>query len=140
MQKQTASVRSNGRPPDPEVSPRPKRRFFTGEYKMRILDEVDAARELGDVGAILRREGLYSSHLADWRKDRREGTLASMSKKRGRKPTKNPLSDENERLRRENVKLKARLAQAEVIIDVQKKVASILGIPLKTPDDEESGS
>ena len=143
MQKQTASVRSNGRAPDPEVSPRPKRRFFTGAYKIRILDEVDAAKkvgEVGDVGAILRREGLYSSHLADWRDDRREGTLASMSKKRGRKPTKNPLSDENERLRRENAKLKARLAQAEVIIDVQKKVASILGIPLKTPDDEESDS
>lgn len=141
MQKQTARTPMNGRAPDPEVLARPKRRFFTGEYKMRILDEVDAAKgDLGGVGAVLRREGLYSSHLAEWRKERRRGSLAAMSKKRGKKSTKNPLAEENERLRRENAKLQARLEQAEMIIDVQKKVASMLGIPLKTPDDDESGS
>jgi transposase len=140
MQKQTHGMPRNGRAPDPEVTARPKRRFFTGEYKMRILDEVDAAKEPGAVGAILRREALYSSHLAEWRKERRRGSIAAMSKKRGRKPTKNPLADEVERLRRENAKLKARLEQAEVIIDVQKKVASILGIPLKTSDDDASDS
>jgi transposase-like protein len=107
---------------------------------MGILDEVDRVDEPGAVGAILRREGLYSSHLTEWRKERLRGTLSALSKKRGRKPTKNPLADENGRLRRENVKLKQQLAQATVIIDVQKKVASLLGIPLKTPDDDESDS
>ena len=128
------------RQPDPEVSARPRRRWFAAEFKMGILDEVDRVDEPGAVGAILRREGLYSSHLTEWRKERLRGTLSALSKKRGRKPTKNPLADENERLRRENVKLKQQLAQAEVIIDVQKKVASLLGIPLKTPDDDESDS
>ncbi len=139
MQKQYAGSSSNGRAPDPEVSALPKRRTFTGEYKLRVLEEVDAAQADGEVGAILRREALYSSHLAAWRKERRRGSLVAMSKKRGR-PPKNPVNDELVRLRRENAKLKARLAQAEVIIDVQKKVASILGIPLNTPDDEESDS
>lgn len=123
-----------------EVSARPRRRSFTAEYKMRILAEVEGAKEHGAVGAVLRREGLYSSHLTEWRGGRHQGTLAALSKKRGRKSSKNPLTEEVERLRRENVKLKAKLAQAEVIIDVQKKVASLLGIPLKTSDDDESGS
>ncbi|MBK8941351.1 MAG: transposase [Polyangiaceae bacterium] len=108
---------------------------------MRILDETDRAGEKGvDIGAILRREALYSSHLAQWRKEREGGTLAALSKKRGPKPKKNPLADEVERLRKELASVKRQLAQAEVIIDVQKKVASLLGIPLKTPDDDESAS
>jgi transposase-like protein len=139
MEKHSNSKPPDG-PPDPEVTARPTRRTFTAEYKLRILDEVDAVKEHGDVGAILRREGLYSSHLTMWRKERRRGSVAAMSRKRGRKATKDPLVDENERLRRENAKLTARLAQAELIIDVQKKVASILGIPLKTIDDDRSGS
>jgi transposase-like protein len=126
--------------PDTEVSARPQRRKFTAEYKMRMLDEVDAAKQPGVVGIILRREGLYSSHLTEWRKERRRGAFAALSKKRGRKTHKNPLADELEQVRRENAKLKQRLAQAELIIDVQKKIASILGIPLKSRDDVGSAS
>ena len=131
---------SNGKAPDPEVSARPRRRTFTAKYKVDILKQVDAVTKPGGVGEILRREGLYSSHIAEWRNGRQRGTIAELSKKRGRKPTKSPLVDENERLRRENAKLKAQLAQAELVIDVQKKVASLLGIPLKTVDDDESDS
>lgn len=114
--------------------------MFTAAYKMSMLDEVDAAHEPGAIGAILRREAIYSSHLTEWRKERRRGAFTALSKKRGRKPLKSPLADENEQLRRENAKLKQRLAQAELIIDVQKKVASILGIPLKSLDDDGSAS
>ena len=116
MEKQVEVRQANGTAADPEVSARPRRRWFAAEFKMGILDEVDRVDEPGAVGAILRREGLYSSHLTQWRKERLRGTLSALSKKRGRKPTKNPLADENERLRRENVKLKQQLAQAEVII------------------------
>lgn len=141
MEKQTDIAPSSSRAPDPEVSARPRRRSFTAEYKMRILAETGAKDlAVGGVAAILRREGLYSSHLAEWRRGRQQGTLAALSKKRGRKSSRNPLAEEVERLQRENEKLKAKLAQAEVIIDVQKKVASLLGIPLKTPDDGESDS
>jgi transposase-like protein len=139
MEKQVEVRQPNGRAPDPEVSARPRRRTFTAEYKRDILKQVDGA-ERGDVGAILRREALYSSHLAEWRKERERGTLVALSKKRGPKPKKDPLVDENERLKRENEKLKKQLAQAAVIIDVQKKVASLLGIPLNTPETDESDS
>lgn len=140
MQKQIASGSpKSGRAPDPEVPPRPQRRTFTGEYKMRILDEVERARgQPGAITAILRREALYSSTLVQWRKERRRGSLEAMSKKRGRKPTRQPHADQLARLRRENAKLKERLAQAEVIIDIQKKISSMLGIPLTTSDDDEN--
>jgi transposase len=140
MEKQVEVRQPNGKAPDPEVSARPRRRTFTAEYKRDILKQVDDAAERGDVGAILRREALYSSHLAEWRKERERGTLAALAKKRGPKSKKDPLLDENERLKRENAKLKKQLAQAEVIIDVQKKVASLLGIPLNTPESDESDS
>lgn len=118
--------------PDPEVAAMPKRRKFTGRYKLEVLKQVDAAKdEAGAVGSILRREGLYSSHLTEWRKERDRGALAALEKKRGRKPTRSPLSDENEKLRREVAQLKRRLEQAETIIDVQKKISGMLGIPLK---------
>jgi transposase-like protein len=139
MEMEPEDRRANGRGPDPEVVARPRRRTFTAKYKLRILEEVDAA-EAGGIGAILRREGLYSSRVSQWREERRRGTLAALSKTRGRKPTKNPLSSEVERLRRELAKTQQKLAQAEVIIDVQKKVASLLGIPLKSLDDEGSAS
>lgn len=107
--------------PDPEVAAVPKRRKFTARYKLEILKQVEAAKEeAGAVGSILRREGLYSSHLTEWRKERDRGALAALERKRGRKPTRNPLSDENEKLRREVAQLKRRLEQAETIIDVQK--------------------
>src|SRR3954453_23802822 len=114
--------------PNPEVSAIPKRRTFTGEYKQRILKEVEACTEAGGIGAIVRREGLYSSHLTEWRKERDRGALSALGKKRGRKPTRNPLADEVENLRRDNAQLKRRLEQAELIIEVQKKLSSMLGL------------
>lgn len=126
--------------PDPEVLARPKRRHFSAKEKLRILKEADECREAGGIGKLLRREGLYSSHLTDWRRQRDEGALSALAKKRGRKPTRSPLVDENNRLRQENARLQRRLEQAEMIIEIQKKVASILGIPLKTLDSDGSGS
>jgi transposase-like protein len=124
--------------PSPEVAEKPTRRRFTAEYKLRILAEADACSEPGMLGELLRREGLYSSHLSTWRRHRDEGVLAGLTpKRRGRKANpKNPLADENERLRRENQRLKEQLRQAELIIDVQKKVSEMLDIPLKTPGGE----
>ena len=127
--------------PSPEVLERPVRRRFTVEYKVRILAEADACSEPGMLGELLRREGLYSSHLLTWRRQRDEGALAGLTpKRRGRKAKpKNPLADENRRLQRENERLKEQLRQAELIIDVQKKVSEMLSIPLKSPDGEEAG-
>lgn len=136
MDEPSAGGKANGKS-DTEVLARPRRRTFDAKYKMRILDETDRA---DDIGAVLRREALYSSHLTQWRKERQGGTLAALSKKRGPKPTKNPLADEVERLRKELAGVKQQLAQAEIIIEVQKKVASLLGIPLKTPDNDGSDS
>ena len=139
MDKHIESPLPNGKGPDPEVVARPQRRTFTAKYKLRVLDDVDAA-EPGGIGKILRREGLYSSRLSQWREDRRSGALAALSKKRGKKATRNPLADEVERLCHELSKTQQKLAQAELIIDVQKKVASLLGIPLKTLDDDRRAS
>lgn len=125
--------------PDPEVPEKPARRRFSAEYKLAILREAGACTEHGEIGALLRREGLYASNLTAWRKQRDQGSLNALSpSKRGRKPkTKNPLSDEVARLERENRKLKKCLDQAELIIDFQKKVAALLGIPLNQPPSEE---
>lgn len=126
--------------PDPAVTEKPVRRRFTAEYKLRILCEADRCIEPGQLGALLRREGLYSSHLTTWRKHRDEGTLAGLTpKRRGRKANPDaPLIAENERLKRETERLTARLRQAETIIEVQKKLSEILGIPL--PPVDNSGS
>jgi transposase-like protein len=125
--------------PSPEVLEKPVRRRFTVEYKAKILAEADACTEPGQLGELLRREGLYSSHVSNWRKQRDAGALAGLApRRRGRKARpKNPHSDENERLRRENQRLKEQLRQAELIIDVQKKVSEMLDIPLKTPNGDE---
>jgi len=124
--------------PSTEVREKPERRRFAAEYKLRILAEADCRTELGQVGELLRREGLYSSLLSTWRKQREEGVLAGLTpKRRGRKAKpKNPLAEEMARLRRENERLKTKLRQAELVIDVQKKVSEMLDIPLKHPDDE----
>lgn len=130
-----------GKPiPDPAVPERPVRRRFTAEYKLRILREADRCAQSGQLGALLRREGLYSSHLTTWRQQRDQGTLAGLApKRRGRKASPDaPLLAENERLKRENQRLTAKLRQAETIIDVQKKLSEILGVPLPSP--ESSGS
>jgi transposase-like protein len=127
--------------PNPEVSAIPKRRKFTAQYKLDILKQVDACKDQpGAIGAILRREGLYSSLLTLWRQERDRGALEALEKKRGRRATRSPLWDEVERLRRENAELKRRLEQAETIIDVQKKISSILGIPLKHTRSDGSDS
>ena len=134
------SEKKNGRStPDPEVPEKPQRRRFTAEYKLDILRRTDACVN-GEIGALLRCEGLYSSILTDWRRQRDDGTLAGLEpKKRGRKAKRrDPLAVENERLRRENERLQHRLMQAEVIIGVQKKLANVLGI--KLPTDDENGS
>ncbi len=134
-------ARGDVQPPETEVRPPLGRRRFTQSYKKRILAELDACNHFGEKGALLRREGLYSSHLGTWRRQREAGMLAGLRpKRRGRKPKpKNPLATENERLQRENQRLTEKLRQAEAIIDVQKKVSEILGIPLKAPDNEEAG-
>ncbi len=125
--------------PNPEVIERPVRRHFTAAYKQRILAEVDAASDSGAIGRLLRREGLYASHLTNWRKARGAAERAALEpKKRGPKASpKNPLQAENAKLKRENVQLNKKLQRAELIIDFQKKVSQILGIAL--PALEESG-
>lgn len=132
-----APAASNAKPiPDPAVSETPVRRRFTAEYKLRILREADGSTEPGQLGALLRREGLYSSHLSTWRQQRDEGTLAGLTPKhRGRKANPDaPWIAENERLKRETQGLAAKLRQAETIIEVQKKLSELLGIPLPSPE------
>jgi transposase-like protein len=122
--------------PDPEVVPRAKRRQFSGKYKLRILAEADQCTQRGEIGALLRREGLYSSHLTTWRKQRDRGQLEGLTpKKRGRKP--DPQAAELARLQRENERLQARLEQAETIIEVQKKLSQMLGLPPAERDENE---
>jgi transposase len=119
---------SPGNIPDPEVVPKAKRRKFSVEYKWRILQEADSCTEAGQVGALLRREGLYSSQLSTWRRQREEGLLEGLGpRKRGRK-RKDELEREVASLRRENERLRANLEQAEMIIEVQKKLSRLLGL------------
>jgi transposase-like protein len=124
--------------PNPEVVAKPTRRRFPAEYKQRILAEADRAKATpGATGALLRREGLYSSHLVDWRRTRAAGIRQALTPQpRGPKATRNPLADENAQLRRENQRLSEHLRKAELVIDVQKKVAALLGRPL--PEEEPS--
>jgi len=129
----TTGARGPEGAPDPEVTERAKRRRFTAEYKLRILREADACKGDGDLGALLRREGLYSSHLATWRRQRDEIAKAGLkARKRGPKPKAVDLRVK--RLERENARLKRQLEQAETIIDFQKKLSKLLGIELKAPD------
>jgi transposase-like protein len=116
-------------PPDPEVPERPERRKFTAEYKIKILAEADACETHGEIGALLRREGLYSSHLSRWRQRQRAGALGALSpKKRGPEPDPVvPFKKRINDLERENERLSKKLTQAETIIDVQKKVSGLLG-------------
>ena len=120
-------------PPDPEVSVRHLRRRFTTAYKLEILRKADACTRHGEVGALLRKEGLYSSHLVTWRQQRERGLTP---KKRGRKAV--PVDPQLKRLEQENRRLTTRLQKAEAVIDFQKKVAALLQIPLKPmPLDED---
>src|SRR4051794_21517671 len=117
--------------PDPEVPERlerARRRQFTVGDKLRILTEADAARTPGEIGALLRREGLYSSHLAGWRRQREEGILHALTPRRRGRPTSSPEQRELARLRQENERLGQRLAVAEAVIEIQKKVSVLLGL------------
>jgi transposase-like protein len=128
--------------PESATSPeRPKRRAFTAEYKLRIVREADAAVASGlegAVGELLRREGLYSSHLTEWRKQREGGSLAGLAaQKRVPKSRKNPLAEENAELKRELERTKDELVKANTVIDVQRKVAALLGETVPEPTEEE---
>jgi transposase len=124
---------------DPEVPERVRRRRFSASYKLRVLREADACRSnTGALGALLRREGLYSSHLTNWRRQRERGELEALQpRRRGRAPT-DPAAVELARLRRENERLSQQLATAETIIEIQKKVAGLLGSSLgsSTPAEQ----
>jgi transposase len=141
--RRTTGVAPIGAPmniPDPEVPEKKNRRKFTARYKLQILEQADACTALGEIGALLRREGLYSSNLTTWRKQREQGLLDALSpRKRGRKKLeKNPLSDEVARLQRETQRLRRKLQQAERIIEVQKKISEILGIPQDVSEESSS--
>jgi transposase len=138
--RRATGVFGNGAAPtDPEVPAKAKRRRFTTEYRLKILREADACKAPGDLGALLRREGLYSSLLSTWRRQREEGALIALrSRKRGPKPK--AVDPRVKQLEKENARLQRRLQQAEAIIEVQKKVAEILGIPLKSQPDDENES
>ena len=123
---------------DPEVTAKAKRRSFSAAYKTKILAEVEAAAGSGNIGEILRREGIYSSTLTGWRKERDAAIHSAFSQKRGPEPKNNPFTAENEKLRRRNQRLEEELRKAEIIIDVQKKVAMLLGRPLPPIPDSEN--
>jgi transposase len=126
---------SSGRGSDPEVLERAQRRRFTAEYKLRVLREADGCTQPGELGALLRREGLYSSHLTHWRRQRREGLR---SKKRGRKAKANAEQAKRlAELEKENERLRKRLRKVETLLDVQKKLSEVLGVPLRTNESDE---
>jgi transposase-like protein len=122
--------------PDPEVVPRAKRRTFTASYKLWVLEEADKCYKPGQIGALLRREGLYSSHLTTWRRQRKEGALSGLTpKQRGRKA--NEAAAELSALSKENARLRSQLQQAELIIEAQKKLSQALSLAMVEPKQEE---
>jgi len=123
--------------PDPAVEAKPKRRRFTAEYKLRLLREVERAKGPGEVGAILRREGLYSSHLVTWRRERDRVAKAGLAaRKRG--PQARAKDPRVQQLERENAKLRRQLQRVETMLEIQKKASELLGIPLNPPDSDEN--
>ena len=121
-----------------EVMAKPVRRRFTAEYKRGVLRQADACSGRGEVGALLRREGLYSSHLTQWRKQRERGEFEGLSRKRGPSPKpRNPLADKVRVLERENARLQRRAERAEGLVELQKKVSEILGIELKQSAEQD---
>ncbi|RZB35608.1 MAG: hypothetical protein SRB2_02905 [Desulfobacteraceae bacterium Eth-SRB2] len=126
-------------PPDPEVPEKKPRRKFTAKYKLRVLAEADTCTQPGQLGALVRREGLYLSNLATWRRQREKGILKAMApKKRGRKrKEKNPLTKKVAQLEKENRRLQQKLKKAELIIEAQKKMSEILGIAQNLDESDE---
>ena len=140
IQSKSSDLKSgSGNLPDPEVPEKKPRRKHTAKYKLRILAEADACTQPGEIGALLRREGLYSSNLTAWRRQREKGLLQAMTpKKRGRKEKqKNPLVKHVARLENENMRLQLKLRKAELIIEAQKKMAEILGIAQDLNESDE---
>ena len=127
--------------PDSEVIARPRRRTFTAEYKRSVLDQADAAQDSGAIGALLRREGLYSSHLTTWRRQRQKGEIDALTpQKRGPKVVVSPLVKQNRQLQAANARLTRKLKNAELSIEVQKKVATLLGNPIPNIQIDEENS
>src|SRR3989442_771374 len=125
------------RVPDPEVPAKVERRRFSVEYRLRIVKQADACKKPGELGALLRREGLYSSLLTNWRRQREHCALVSLrARKRG--PTSRPIDPFVKQLEAENARLQRKLQRADTIITLQKKVAEILGIPLRPLDNDET--
>lgn len=123
--------------PDPEVVAQAKRRRFTAEYKHAFLREADQAKGTGSIGALLRREGVYSSQLATWRREREAVVRQALApQKRGPKSKRDPFQEENQKLLKENARLTEQLRKAEIVIDVQKKVGALLGWPIPVPDPD----
>jgi transposase len=141
MSSQQLNHETNGKAarPDPEVLEKPVRRKFTAAYKLEMVEAADRCSELGQIGALLRREGLYSSQLSTWRNQRQQGQLQALEdNKRGRKSTiPHPVQKELEQLRRENQRLRHKMQQAELIIDIQKKASQLMGISLSPTNCDE---
>ncbi len=137
----TAPSASRPPVPDSEVIARPRRRSFTAEYKRSILDQAEAAQDSGAIGALLRREGLYSSHLTTWKRQRQKGEIDALTpQKRGPKVVVSPLVKQNRQLQAANARLTRKLQNAELIIEVQKKVAALLGNPIPNIQIDEENS
>lgn len=125
--------------PDPELVEGARRRSFTAKFKLKVLSEADRCSKPGEMGALLRREGLYSSHLSTWRKQRDEGALHALSKRRGRKKS-HPLQAENEKLRRRATRAEVQLEKAHRVIEVQGNVSALLEELLQAQSATEDGS
>lgn len=137
----SAAATSPGARPDPELVERPQRRQFSAEYKLRILQEADSCTAPGEIGQLLRREGLYTSHLSDWRRQRETGALAALQRPRGRRKA-HPLETENARLRQRLSQTEAELAKARQVIEVQGNVSALLGelLEARGADGSESSA
>jgi transposase len=137
--KRNGSPPGEGVRPDPELVERPKRRTYTAAYKLNVLREVEGCTKSGEIGALLRREGLYTSHLSAWRKQRDAGALQALSKPRGR-PKPDPRDGQIERLRRRAERAEAELATARKVIEVQGNVSALLEELLQAGGAKHNGS
>ena len=133
----TSRAAHAGSVPDPEIPEKAKRRQFSAQYKLDVLDEYDRATEPGAKGALLRREGLYSSHIVEWRRARDVGALAQLGKPRGRKRRLSAEGVELDRVRRRNERLESELAKARLVIEVQGKVSALLEAISESAEPEQ---
>jgi transposase len=126
--------------PDPEVRALAKRRQFSAAYKLSVLAEAERLTQPGAIGALLRREKLYSSHLVTWRRERDAGALQALGRRRGRKARLTPEQRRIGALEAKNARLERELAQTRLIVDVQKKLCTLLGLPTAEEPPEPTGS